>query len=509
MKKLLVAFLCLLLLCTGCMPVQAEEQAQHVYEELLQDELQKAGAADVQAWIDGALTQNAGVSSEWYAIALRQSGKYDFSAYASALKDYLSNNAVRSKVTQQKYALALLVTSGDIAFANNVLQETIGQQGIMSWVYGLHLLNNGCSCESVTSAEAIDALLSLQLADDGWAISGTIADTDVTAMTVQALAPHYQTNEKAKMAVNQALALLSSLQKENGGYASCGKENPESAAQVWIALSALGIDALSDTRFIKNDHTLLDAILAYRTEGGFCHETGGKVNHTATVQAFFALSAYQRLKNGLGSIYQLDEIFLQTVNTEKTTAQSGYKTIVCIVVCALAAIGCILLTVLKKRHLKNYVAVIALALAVMAFTVTTDFRSAQDYYSVTTVKKEAVGTVTMTIRCDTVAGKGAHIPADGVILNTTSFTLGQGETAYDILTEAARTYSIHMEATGAQGMRYVAGIAQLYEYDFGDLSGWMYFVNGESPSVGCDQYALQDGDKIEWLYTCALGQDLK
>ena len=47
-----------------------------------------------------------------------------------------------------------------------------------------------------------------------------------------------------------------------------------------------------------------------------------------------------------------------------------------------------------------------------------------------------------------------------------------------------------------------------YEYDFGDLSGWVYHVNGISPSRGCGDYVLSDGDRIEWLYTCELGHDL-
>ena len=58
-------------------------------------------------------------------------------------------------------------------------------------------------------------------------------------------------------------------------------------------------------------------------------------------------------------------------------------------------------------------------------------------------------------------------------------------------------------------MAYVAGIQYLYEFDFGDLSGWVYHVNGVSPDVGCGAYALADGDRIEWLYTRALGNDVK
>ena len=51
---------------------------------------------------------------------------------------------------------------------------------------------------------------------------------------------------------------------------------------------------------------------------------------------------------------------------------------------------------------------------------------------------------------------------------------------------------------------YVRGIASLYEFDFGDLSGWTYEVNGERPPVGCGACVLHDGDRIDWIYTINL-----
>ena len=55
---------------------------------------------------------------------------------------------------------------------------------------------------------------------------------------------------------------------------------------------------------------------------------------------------------------------------------------------------------------------------------------------------------------------------------------------------------------------YIEGIANLYEFDCGELSGWMYRVNGWFPNYGCSRYVLQDGDTVEWLYTCDLGEDV-
>ena len=66
-----------------------------------------------------------------------------------------------------------------------------------------------------------------------------------------------------------------------------------------------------------------------------------------------------------------------------------------------------------------------------------------------------------------------------------------------------------MEKSGAEGMIYIVGLGYIYEFEFGDLSGWKYYVNGVSPSVGCDQYTLKDGDSIKWLYSLELGNDIE
>ena len=52
------------------------------------------------------------------------------------------------------------------------------------------------------------------------------------------------------------------------------------------------------------------------------------------------------------------------------------------------------------------------------------------------------------------------------------------------------------------------GIDNLYEFDCGQQSGWLYRVNGYSPGYSSSQYVLSDGDQVEWLYTCDLGQDV-
>ncbi|MBO4990835.1 MAG: DUF4430 domain-containing protein, partial [Firmicutes bacterium] len=69
---------------------------------------------------------------------------------------------------------------------------------------------------------------------------------------------------------------------------------------------------------------------------------------------------------------------------------------------------------------------------------------------------------------------------------------------------------IHMEFknTPIYNSAYIEGIQNLYEFDCGELSGWMYKVNDWFPNYGCSRYQLKEGDVIEWVYTCNLGIDV-
>ncbi|MBQ9750343.1 MAG: DUF4430 domain-containing protein, partial [Clostridia bacterium] len=164
----------------------------------------------------------------------------------------------------------------------------------------------------------------------------------------------------------------------------------------------------------------------------------------------------------------------------------------------------------KKRHIKNFIAVLLVCAVAVTVVCVTDFRSADDYYSGNDITKEnAIGTVTLTIRCDTVAGRAEHIPENGIILDVTEFAIAEGDSVYTILTEAARKHKLQLENDGDGTYVYISGINYLYEFDYGDLSGWVYEVNGERPSVGAGEYKLKDGDVIEWHYTVNLGEDLK
>ena len=102
------------------------------------------------------------------------------------------------------------------------------------------------------------------------------------------------------------------------------------------------------------------------------------------------------------------------------------------------------------------------------------------------------------------------VPADGWILQPMTVTFNEGESVFDVLQRVCREQKIHMEFmdTPMYNSAYIEGIANLYEFDCGPLSGWMYKVNEWFPNYGCSRYALQNGDTVNWVYTCDLGADV-
>ena len=111
---------------------------------------------------------------------------------------------------------------------------------------------------------------------------------------------------------------------------------------------------------------------------------------------------------------------------------------------------------------------------------------------------------------DLTANKESLVPSNGVIYKKQTVTFYEGESVFDVLLRECQNNKIHMEYswTPMYNSHYIEGINNLYEFDCGELSGWMYSVNGWYPNYGCSRYQVQDGDVIEWHYTCDLGEDL-
>lgn len=285
---------------------------------------------------------------EWAVLALARGGMENSAAYKvyiENVKTYLTENVSDDnklhsrKLTENSRVIiglsALGVDSSALQTENgkqynltaplNVLDD-VTWQGINGPIYALIAMDTHhyAFADNATGSRGafIDYIMEQKIASGGWALFGSSADPDITAMTLQALAPYYLDEEKfnaagAKtnytdfcQAVNVALDALSTIQNEQGGFGSWGSVNAESCAQVLCALTALEIDPAQDSRFIKNDNTVIDALLSFRDDatGGFMHVAESSVNQMATEQAAYALVAYQRFVNKQPSLYDMSDV---------------------------------------------------------------------------------------------------------------------------------------------------------------------------------------------------------
>lgn len=127
-------------------------------------------------------------------------------------------------------------------------------------------------------------------------------------------------------------------------------------------------------------------------------------------------------------------------------------------------------------------------------------------------------TCTLSVRCDTILEnvsllkkeKRELLPQNGVIYPKQTVTFSEGESIFDLLVREMRENKIHLEFVKTPGINsaYIEGIGNFYEFDCGDLSGWMCKVNGQFLKTGPSNYILKDNDNVEWVYTCDLGKDV-
>ena len=289
-------------------------------------------------YISGLGTPGVGsIGGEWMTIGLARSGRDVPSDYYDAVVDYVKANIDENgrldyarSTENSRIILALTAIGKDVTDVGgyNLLggldsMEFIENQGINGPIWALIALDSHDYPTSgdVTREKLVQTILDAALENGGWALTGTTADPDMTAMVMQALAPYYDTDENVRAAVDKALDVLSAAQLPTGGFVSWGSENSESCAQVIVALTALGIDPATDSRFVKNGMTALDALASFYVDGGgFRHTASGELDGMATEQGYYALTAYYRFVNGQTSLYDMSDVTIQP-NTPATPDQ--------------------------------------------------------------------------------------------------------------------------------------------------------------------------------------------
>lgn len=178
-------------------------------------------------------------------------------------------------------------------------------------VFGLLALNSGNYTQD--SYWLVQAILTQQNEGGSWSASADtkpVGDVDMTAMALQALAPYYNEggDTTVNTAVNEALQWLSAK------YKGTGYTSAESCAQVVVALSALQLNANSDSSFVKTvdgapTSVLGDLLRYYLGEGqGFKHAASGKTaDQKATEQALYAMAAYERYCRRTNALYDMTD----------------------------------------------------------------------------------------------------------------------------------------------------------------------------------------------------------
>ena len=281
-------------------------------------------------------TPNVGaIGGEWMVIGLARSGRTvpGVEDYYQKAVEYVQQSIDpdtgrlhKAKSTDNsRMILALTALGRDVTNVGgyNLLAglsdlEFVKYQGNNGPIWALLALDSGNypvpSGGTTTRQALIDEILSVQTSDGGWAISGDRADSDMTGMALTALAPYYKKDPTVKQAIDKAIARLSEMQDDDGGFSTTygdGKyiATSESTAQVLTALSALGIDGDTDSRFVKNGSSVVDALLRYYVKGGgFKHIMDGEIDGMGTEQAYYALTAYYRFLSGKTNLYDMTDI---------------------------------------------------------------------------------------------------------------------------------------------------------------------------------------------------------
>lgn len=285
------------------------------------------------------------IGSEWNVLGLARSGmdlnnEY-FKTYYNHFANYLKENkgVLTNSARYSEYSKAILTMTAIGKDARNIAgynlfekladMDNVVKQGNNGPIWALIAVNSNPSYtfpkvkgvkNSTTKKKLIQYLLDVECDKGGWALSGNVADSDMTGMALQALAPYYQKKgyEKVTAAIDRALQVLSDMQLQSGGFGTMGAETSESNAQVITALTALGIDPQTDYRFVKNGYWTIENLLTYHIDGsGFMHVksgannnggTSGVVDGIATEQGYYALTAYQRLIEGKTSLYDMSDL---------------------------------------------------------------------------------------------------------------------------------------------------------------------------------------------------------
>lgn len=290
-------------------------------------------------------------AGEWTVLSLARGGYYTqdnayFADYYDRIVETVNTTAAsvnlngalhKVKSTENSRLIVALASIGKDATSVgdwNLITpyedfDWITKQGINGPIWALIALDSHDyqTTDTTIRQQCIDYILNAQLDDGGWALSGTISDPDMTAMALQALV-NYKDQSAVAAAAEEAFDWLSSVQLDDGGYSSWGTVNSESTAQVIVAAVTWDIDPDTDSRFVKNGYSAVDALLSYymEAEAEFEHTSGGGTDAMSTDQACYALAAYTRFLNSKNALYDMSDVTFESIGSDDESTGSDELT---------------------------------------------------------------------------------------------------------------------------------------------------------------------------------------
>lgn len=317
-----------------------------------------------------------------------------------------------------------------------------------------------CGYDNKSDIDAVtERLLAAQIDEKGWSNNNDDGiDADTTGAVLLGLSPYYSTNTDVKAAADSAVEYLSSLMQTDGNIKSSYKEsnygtNANTSAICAIGLEALGIDIKTDDRFNKNSVSLFDGIMSFASEDEteFTYEYASEnANELSTKQAALAVMAAEKR----GNILDFSDMPNIAVNL-RSSSDNG------------------------KNNSSNG-------------------GSGSD----STKNTSKTVDVYFTLVGDTVHKNEKHTEYEEWIKET-KIEIPENSTAREVIEKALKD-----NGYTAKGFEngYVSEITApngivLGERANGEQSGWFYSVNGESPSVGINDYKVKTGDRIKLYYS--------
>lgn len=331
---------------------EAENRSETVYSIYVK----KAEALDTNSMyedilrvIGNGLTEESCVyGNEWAVMTAARAGvlkQEQADAYCRSLEGAVQESGSgtldsRYATTNARVILALSAMGKNPSDVGgyNLLQpladmDYIAGQGANAAIYVLLALDSNqyeipaapAGTTQTTREGLIQMILDAECIGGGWTWSGDDAEPDLTANALQALTPYYNTNPSVREAVDRGLQALSAIQNPDGSFSNWGTENACSTAQVLTALTGLGIDPATDNRFIKNGYTVIHALDDFYVKGsGFRYDFSSNDIDLpfSTIQAGYALVAYQRFTKGQNRLYDMTDAFLTQPGTTEEASVS-------------------------------------------------------------------------------------------------------------------------------------------------------------------------------------------